>query len=148
MKVLILFILPFFVFGQQQSENRLKNYVGYYLPSLEPSSAFSQSFMQIDLNIENDVLAGQVHFFTDTSYNSIDESVVCDIESIEIYKDSLYFRTKKCRNELYEFRGRFIVPYQEFGLKDENVLDGIIYLYINDKLIRHNKIAFLYSEGC
>ena len=149
MKILLLLITPIILFGQQRYSAKLAEYEGYYLLSSGFSSS-STDFLQLDIVRSEDTskFAVRIHFFTDTLTNTLDEDVVCNIETIKIIGDSLYFRSKKCSNERYEFSGRFLVSSQELGAKDENVLEGVLIHFVKDRLVRKRQVTFEYSVGC
>jgi hypothetical protein len=149
MKILLLFITPIIIFSQQKSSPKLAEYEGYYLLS-SGFSISSSDYLQLDIVRAEDTskFVVRVHFFTDTLSNTLDEDVICNVEIIKIIGDSLYFRSKKCSNERYEFSGRFLVPSQELGTRDENVLEGVLIHFVKDRLVRKRQVTFEYSVGC
>ncbi len=149
MKRLLLLIISVFSYSQQSSTLNLEYYEGYYLLSSSLPNHYSNLY-QFDLikQEEGNKYKIDVHFNTNTSSDELTDMVVCEVESFILEKDSVYFRSTKCKNEVYEFSGKFLLSADEWGSKDGDVLEGMLYHYIKGKLINKKKVTFEYSPGC
>ncbi len=149
MKIVLLLIVPIFIFGQQKSAPKLADYEGYYIYSPEYSDSLSDG-LQLDIVRGDDTSKTviMIYLFADSLSNYFTENAAYEAEYFKLIKDSLYFRINNCSNECYDFSGRFLVPSTELGKRNENVLEGVISHFKRTKLVLKRKVIFQYSVGC
>jgi len=144
--ILLLLLIP--AVSHTQS---LSDYLGHYVVPKENRRGIHR-FHQFDLLQDTsgtNSFHGIAIFLSDTTVSSVRDLVLCPTEDLELFGDSLIFRTTNCDNERYEFIGRFVrkpKPFDEDFLTP--VLEGTLQHYSGKRLLSRNKVFFRYDDGC
>lgn len=154
-KIFIFVILSSSIgFAQRLIPSDYQKYVGYYVFIFDSTDDYDQfeDFIQLEISIIKTAsgksqLSGKIRFVTDSLDTTMEQECYTSLVKLFISKDSLFFRSQRCRGFSYQFGGRFLgVPSESQG--DKAVLAGTLMCMKYGKVIRRAMVRFIWGEGC
>jgi hypothetical protein len=152
--VLLSFLFTGLASSQQLSVAEYGHFVGYYtIDEVWPSDQF-KNFQQLELHSQqlNDKTfqkIGRVVIFIDSTQPEADSMCTVPLQKLYITRDSLFFRSRECFGETYEFKGKILaIPSDTDEHQNDPIFQGMLTYFRHHTIIKRAAVKFVWSIGC